>query len=863
MHAPRPYGLVCDSPLSADDLAAVETLARNLTNFKGLSHLDSLKRSITLSDGRIATAVDMGGVFKVLVSSKKDAIPPEKTGLAHGKMPMLFCGAVKNGLVRGGDGVELALSEQCRRRLNGYKPDRLPDKKQVLQRFVVELPDHLGHLRAANTGIYTQTQYWRMRPTWHSGSMAAVVQCAAGFGRLDFERLPENAIERAELVLPDGVLEAALAELGDVRLPGYLGTPPESGQLQYRYTAAETDAVAFDRNNVPWLLRVSAVGVLVMPLPLIPVSVTQAFRDFAEQAGDGELLYLLDRFGGIPSGETFPTNTDAWIRAGVVVRLGNAADFYRYTPVYDACGWSFNSRGGEGFNTCFEYDDKGLMRVYAYNLNVSLGGVAADGENRLGYVRSADGIPAGVSRYLASVLADLPLDDVGRAIRYKMRRTDMRMLSERAAAFADAAQERDFWDRLVLPPIASGSVQCRQVYSGAVYRPRADRVKCVPELKFPVLDAKGCASLPLDLERYIKDGGQPVRCDTVVWGGYVNDTLRVIRYFYDNREYYSETQSDFEDVMIVGSWEKTETAGMSGLAGSIYTSDFDDRDEVAPTVTHTKITGKDLGYGKPLYRTPRITEHVGSVGRARYYSTETETRIESGAGFATAACVPVYGRDCVMYAYKKYSDWSSREKTGAKNAIADPYSYQMWTHDELWHWRGTTLNGNKGDPRPKDGKPVYVDTEIYSPNAHSDFADNGPWMSPVADITGIVGRYTSGSEKHVDGVLVGGESPPYREFREFEKQTGETSGCLKTSADFADALTVHGDLPHNWFFGVSPVLMGSSLSYFWRDMCRNACGLSDYGNIDETRKSGGRYSWGRCSLVDDSAAWFFIGVVNG
>ena len=187
----------------------------------------------------------------------------------------------------------------------------------------------------------------------------------------------------------------------------------------------------------------------------------------------------------------------------------------------------------------------------------------------------------------------------------------------------------------------------------------------------------------------------------------------------------------------------------------------------------------------------------------------------------------------------------------------------MWTHDELWHWRGTTLNGNKGDPRPKDGKPVYVDTEIYSPNAHSDFADNGPWMSPVADITGIVGRYTSGSEKHVDGVLVGGESPPYREFREFEKQTGETSGCLKTSADFADALTVHGDLPHNWFFGVSPVLMGSSLSYFWRDMCRNACGLSDYGNIDETRKSGGRYSWGRCSLVDDSAAWFFIGVVNG
>ncbi|MGU2340379.1 hypothetical protein, partial [Pseudomonas aeruginosa] len=68
MYSPRPYGRFAeDAELSADDAAAVERLARNLTNFKQASELASLKRVADLPSGRQAVAIDMGGVFRILV----------------------------------------------------------------------------------------------------------------------------------------------------------------------------------------------------------------------------------------------------------------------------------------------------------------------------------------------------------------------------------------------------------------------------------------------------------------------------------------------------------------------------------------------------------------------------------------------------------------------------------------------------------------------------------------------------------------------------------------------------------------------------------------------------------------------------
>ena len=61
--------------------------------------------------------------------------------------------------------------------------------------------------------------------------------------------------------------------------------------------------------------------------------------------GDQEILAILDRFGAMPSGESFPTISgafEAWRRAGVIIKLCAADEFYTHTAYSTACGWSFN-----------------------------------------------------------------------------------------------------------------------------------------------------------------------------------------------------------------------------------------------------------------------------------------------------------------------------------------------------------------------------------------------------------------------------------------------------------------------------------------------------------------------------------------
>jgi hypothetical protein len=42
-----------------------------------------------------------------------------------------------------------------------------------------------------------------------------------------------------------------------------------------------------------------------MPLPMIPATMTSEFKEYIEQVDDQELIKIVDRFGGLPSGETF------------------------------------------------------------------------------------------------------------------------------------------------------------------------------------------------------------------------------------------------------------------------------------------------------------------------------------------------------------------------------------------------------------------------------------------------------------------------------------------------------------------------------------------------------------------------------
>ncbi|CEI11102.1 hypothetical protein PAMH19_2323 [Pseudomonas aeruginosa] len=868
MYSPRPYGRFAeDAELSADDAAAVERLARNLTNFKQASDLANLKRVAVLPSGRQAVAIDMGGVFRILVLEQHELPQFRFDGVAQTNIPMLFSGVITRAQVlTDGQGVGIRLTEQTRRRLVAYDPKAaLPPKDVALQRFVIKYEPRFQYFEPPQQGIYTFTQYVKQRPTWYSGAMAEVMQVAGGYGRQVMAELPEDDLERARMLIPERYMRQIRQQVGNVRLPAYTGFPDEQGQFKCEYRASRCNVVAFDTGNSPWLLQINARGVYAMPLPVVPATTTEAFREYVLEVGDDELLKLLDRFGGMPTGEGFPQaeqDFEAWRRAGVIIKVCDTADFYSFEAMYAACGWAVNSRGTEGFNTCWTYDSAGLMQVHAYKMKLSL--APAENQGRLlntwdydsySDVREAQGK---LNAYLAKVYEALAENGARElAIKYKIRRVPAADILARADS--SSGPDVDYWDSLELPPIAAHQGRVSRVSSGPFYWPSKVLKSCT-RLKFPELTPQGCESFPHISPDY---SGGAVKCDTIVFGCYVEDQLRVIKYFYDERKFQQETTSTFEQYMIVGQWEKTETFGLSGLMGFFYTTDFDDRQEQPAVTVHTNIVGTDMGYGNPAYSTPPTLWCVGGVSRSRYYMHRTTVDTTETFTLDVAALVPVFERDCMLYAYQDHTGGRSSHEETTQGSVPDPTSYELWCYDDIWHWMGQTRNGNRGDPPSKDGVPVYVDTLVYSPTEISDFAESGNWLNlppgGFLDVTGICGPYTYRNSVHnANGVIIGGEAPGFDPYRKDTQYPNESSGRLSVCLSVAGAVQVNKDMPHSWYWGFSP----ENDFYFYRDAVHVAIGDARYASIYETGQDGLRRRWGHTALADHKAAHHFIGVIN-
>lgn len=860
MHAPRPYGRFAEqAELSEEDAAFIAKAVRSVTNFKTVSGLESLKRTFTLPSGRKGAVFDMGGTLRAIVYEKHETPEFVPDGSATTYIPMLFSGAITKAQVLEGEGVGIKLTDQCRRRIAGYRDEGMPPKDVQLRRFVIKYLSEFSYFEPDYTGIYTFTQYTKLRPTWYSGAMAQVMQVIGGYGRQDLTKLPKDRIERAEFRVPEKYMRKIRRELGNKRLPGYTGFPDEKGQFKYRYAPNGNNAVAFDTSGAPWLLQINSRGVFAMPLPVVPASTTPAFRQFVMDKADTELEELLDRFGGMPTGETFPVRQndfEAWRRAGVIVKVCDTADFYDFMPIYTACGWAFNSSGREGFNTCQEIREDGMRMVHAYKMSLRL----VPAENR-GMLKNTwefddDADQAAVTRYLSGLFRALGNDQKSLAIKYKVRRQPLSAILARAGG--DGSKDVDYWDNLEATPIASHGGNVARVGSGPVYWPHPAPTS-QGRLKFPELRARGTESFLFPLQGY---HGPAVRCDTVMFGCYVNDELQVIKYFYDEREFYRDVQSTFEPVMIVGSWEQVITSGATGLSGHFYTTADDRRSEVSPSVTRTTLVGTDMGYGTPQYKTPVALMRVGSISRSRYYKHTETIKVKNNESHDMAACVPVFARDFIHYAYL-YNSGSTEEKVQtSQHGMADPNSYQLWTHDSIFHYLFTTNNGNVGYPYPKDGTPVYADTHVYTPTEYSDFADGGNWFNvpPYKDVTGVCGPYTSRSSTiHAGGVTIGGTPPGFEPFSSQSSTPSQSSGYLSGCGNGIGRVVVHNEVPHSWYFSFSPA---NSDFYFYQDMARIEIGARSYLSIFEKSAGDIRRRWGDTALSDHKSADHFIGVIN-
>lgn len=862
MHAPRPFGLaVYGGQLTADDLAFIDSIAKRLTNIKTTGELTSLKLVYDLPDGGSVVVSDMGGIFRaVATKSVVPTKPIQADYMATADVPMLFSGIITKAVVRADEGVEIAITDWTKRRLRQYNPnfEATPRKRLTLHRFAIDYHKSVQEFAPNPPPPRRHTQYTKQRPTRYSGSMAKVIQIVGGYGRQDFDSLPNDypnrLWEKAVITLPPDVAKKIKRELVDVMLPAYTGKPPKDGQYQYDYKHRHCHAVSFGADGSPWLLSISEKGVYAMPLPIIPATATKAYREWIESVGDSEILAILDEFGAMPSGESFPENEQdfrAWERAGVIIKVCDTADFYEHLAYSTAMGWSFNSLGTDGYNTCYNYNQKGLIVGYTYNMTLKLGSSFNNGTLSANKKTLDDHKAKELARYLSRLFQKIDSASAkGAAIRYKIRRLSDKELYERMNMSIDD------WDNLTLDPIAKHTGQVRKVYEGILYHPA--KFEFQPQIKFaePLMNA--CLSFDFGVaEGYVKPKIPP-KCDTVMLAYFADNDLKVVKYFYDQTQAQIQVDTNFEEYMTVGSWYQLVKNGASHISGYFYHSDIDDRQEVAPHTTYTTIKGEDKGYDtKPHFAFLEYWHMQGTIWRNRYYTHLTHSETYSDHNIDIALCVPYYMRDGVIYANQESKKDITEYESLKLNYVQDPTIYHYWTYDGVMHWRGGAYPPAKGSPYPQNASPVWVEDSSYNPHPSNTFADNGEWLDGgfPKDITWLV--HPDSSTWHLSG---GGSPPKVQEYAINSPTHDKITGYVSLSTSDNPKI-VYNKVPEQRYFISSPDRYGS---FFYKDACKNLMGDTVYANVSETI-DGKRKYWGNSQFINGighDTAHHFIGVIN-
>lgn len=848
MYEPKPYGLaVYGNELTEDDRNFIDSCCKKMANFKQVSQLDSLKYTRDLPDGGFVIVQDAGGIFRA-IAYKPDTLQEKQVfdGYAKIQVPMLFSGVINTGL----DtilGLEVSLTQMTERRMGQYIT---PLGASHLKRLSVTYGPGMKALMVPQAiqnlpGAERFTQYHRLKSTWYSGAMAEVVQIVSGFGRQDFDNLPDLPAERVQMILPEKVIQQIASELGEqMLLPGYSGVPHVDGSIQYSFIFNNTHLISFDEHGAPWLIQVQASGVWAMPLPMIQATTTAAFLEYIRDVGDHEIEKIVARFGGIPSGENFPQGADfyRWVRAGVIIRICDTGNFHNHSPYTSACGWSSNLDGTNLINTCYDYLGDHCYG-YTYQISLSLGSVKDRGLLKR---RSTQNLSTEqskqVGQYLSALFVELDQDEtLKHSIMYKIRRIEVSEILARTGN--DGAQDVEYWDNYECTPIASHTGRCSITNQGPLYGGL--------KLKLPEPVFEGCISMDFSPR---KGGENAERVDTIAFAYYIGDDLKVIKCFYDARKSYKEVRGNFTDTMVVGSWEQVEYQGLTGLAGELYSTDFDHRQEIAPTEVTTKIEGRDLGYGQPLASFIFYFWTDGTLSRSRYYSHYTQAQYVTGRSINEAFLIPFFSRNSAIYVERESIPGTRNEIEMERLSVRDPNSYEFWTYDASWH---SFDNGLKktGKPFPVDSVPVWAEThQVDRSDPRSDFADEGDWIGGLpADITHLV--HPPGG---INLISYGGAAPPFETYQETTGTPASKKNAMHLSM-MDRPMKLHDRSHDDWFYSRSP---DGFRNVFYVDMCKVVFGEMKYGNISIDNEAGKRYRFGYSRLANNEHAHTFIGVIN-
>ncbi len=696
----------------------------------GLAQLSSQER---FGRDAYAYAVIAGGVSAVHIVADARASDMEQESERTVDTPDFLSGAVRNGYI-----VEIPEDppRPAHRTLRSFHPSQacalrfvMPLAYQDVDRLAVEPDESLANEleNAAENGIVF-SQYTKLRPTLFSGTMRHLVQVLLGFGKPSRQSGQPSSIYDRKGKAREAPHEPSARDRRTAR----------SGlQVAFDWHFSRTHGITFGADGRPWLVEIGTTqGVMAMPLPLRVETTTAEFRARLDKAADAEALEVVDRYGGFPTGEGFPPSDeiDAWVRAGRILRLvsdDDMAPFYAYSPYSNQLGWAFNLAGDEAHHTAWRFGDDGIQRGVHFMVPLQIGatdtGAERDGAQKL---KSAFGKDL-----------DATDGDVKAAIWKAGRLSEFEMRWALSALDRSVDEAFTYVDGLVLAPIAPSAAHLSKVSEGTLWYPPTARIENGQIMRFPE------PALGVLVAHSMKPAGTgipaPALCDTTVHVFFAGNELKWVKFYRDSTAGAGPgNSSDFETCMFIGQWSQHADGGNRTVPAMFYTNDLDDRDELAPSTSDTRVVGLDLGYSGIQPSDSIVNPSVGTARRTKRFREKTETTVVHSPGLGTGIAVPFFEREAYFYAIQHTHAGIDHSISYSYKYLTDPWyctykrnfpgyfgTYRS-TYDSQGNFTGwmpvrlSDVNGyGPNEYRTADpNSPLYDDS-----NGCRDIADSGPW----------------------------------------------------------------------------------------------------------------------------------------
>lgn len=664
-----------------------------------------------LSDRAYVYAYAMPGMTRAVIVADYDEQEPSFAQIEATKTPDFVSGVVAGGRIVG----EVPVLDRFRPTAAAAGLHRMPEQYALSARFAVRPHPDLPEIDDQDADP-PYSQYVLGKSTLWTGAMRMVIQAISAVGKAEAPSIYDRG--------PPAVLNPQRL---DAQPTAYEATLPQQGvRIRYGYTRDRTHGITFAADGRAWLIEISITrGVLAMPLPLFEATTLPRFRQRLTTLNDEAGLELLDRFGGFPSGETFPASTEALesaIRGGFVLRLQAASalsGFYGHGSYSPDLGWAFSDTGHDAVNTAWRYGADDVQRGSWWGVSISIGSTTpAPGVD----VR---GLQAALSRVAS-----------GEAAAWTLRKLERMTVDQirPIAVLAQTAPARAFQELIgvVLAPMATASARVSMRGEGVLWAPFT--AKRFPPIAFFNHVAGFCLTHdPRPASSRPRPAGLH---NTVMWVAYQGMSLAWVRYFDDDRTQAARVTDTTEDCMYIGEWTRVVETNPTAPRRTFYTDRFDDRTELAGTRLVMTREGRDLGYTFTGVADDVTHPQRGVLYRRRGFRITITNETLWGEDRQVGIVLPQFDRAAYYYARQDRRDGYLRSVSRTVAEVDDPHAYETWRN--FPGFTGQIVGGNYIRAQHPNGcgpvdRRTVTDNAYYAPEACSDVADNGSWASVCDD----------------------------------------------------------------------------------------------------------------------------------